>query len=156
MTENTSIEDAVVIEREFEASVDVIWRMWTVPEDFARWYGPNGASVPVAEIDLRVGGQRLICMEMETPQGLHQMWTVGEHLEVKPNERLVYTEAHSDEVGNVKPPAPGQPGETKVVVTLQDLGGKTRMVLRHEGIPADSPGRMGWEQALAKLEQQVK
>lgn len=155
MSDNTTTE-AVVIERIIGAPVDVLWRMWTKPVDFQQWYGPQGASVPVAELDVRVGGQRLICMEMDTPDGTRQMWTVGEHLEVVANKRLVYTESHSDEHGNVVEMPGGEGGDTphstKVIVTLEDLGDRTRMVLRHEGIPADSPGRIGWEQALDKLE----
>lgn len=156
---DSTVSDAVVIERTFEAAVEVIWRMWTEPEDFQSWYGPKGASVPVAELDVRVGGQRLVCMEMRTPDGERRMWTVGEHLEVVPNERLAYTEHHSDEHGNVvEMPGSGggdTPSGTKVIVTLEDLGGSTHMVLRHEGIPADSPGKVGWEQALDKLSGQV-
>lgn len=158
MSDSTA-SDAVVIERTFEAPIEVIWRMWTDPADFKSWYGPRGATVPVAELDVQVGGQRLVCMEMETPEGSRKMWTVGEHLEVVPNERLVYTEQHSDEHGNVveAPGAAGvaMPSSTKVIVTLENLGGSTRMVLRHEGIPADSPGKMGWEQALDKLADQL-
>jgi uncharacterized protein YndB with AHSA1/START domain len=30
--------DAVVIERSFDAPVDLIWRMWTDPEHFKAWY----------------------------------------------------------------------------------------------------------------------
>ena len=64
------------------------------------WYGPTGATIPVAKMDVRVGGARLICMEMQTPNGPMQMWFAGEYLEVVENERLVYTEAISDEDGN--------------------------------------------------------
>ena len=151
MTDSTASQ-AVVIERTFEAPAELIWRLWTVPEEFKRWYGPTGANVPVAEINLEVGGQRLVCMEMETPQGKMSMWTVGEHLEIVPNERLIYTEAPSDENGTPQEPRPGQPGKTKVIIELEERGDSTIMVLRHEGIPADSPGKMGWEQAFAKLE----
>ena len=35
---------------------------------------------------------------------------------------------------------------------LTELDGSTRMVMTHAGIPADSPGAMGWNMALDKLE----
>ena len=41
-------------------------------------------------------------MEMQTPDGAMRMWFAGEYREVVENERLVYTEAMSDEHGNVK------------------------------------------------------
>ena len=38
-----------------------------------------------------------------------------------------------------------------IAVELEDLGGRTRMVLTHIGVPADSPGAAGWNMALDKL-----
>ena len=58
-------------------------------------------SIPVAKMDVPVGGSRLVCMEMQTPQGPMQMWFTGEYLEVIDNERLVYTESMADEHGNL-------------------------------------------------------
>jgi hypothetical protein len=36
-------------------------------------------------------------------------------------------------------------------VELEDLGGRTKMVLTHVGIPSDSPGAASWTMALDKL-----
>ena len=156
MTDADGSEQAVVIERSFDAPVDLIWKMWTEPEHFKEWYGPAGASVPVAKMDVRVGGSRLVGMAMETPNGPMQMWFTGEYREVVENERLVYTESMSDENGNVLSPADmgmpeGHPATTEVRVQLEDVGGRTRMVMTHAGIPSDSPGATGWTMALDKL-----
>ena len=67
MTDNTGSTDAVMIERSFDAPVDLIWQMWTDPEHFAAWYGPDGATIPVAKMDVRVGGARLISMRRKAP-----------------------------------------------------------------------------------------
>ena len=88
MTDDNISPDAVVIERGFDAPVELIWQMWTDPEHFTAWYGPDGASVPVAKMDVRVGGTRLVCMEVQTPDGPMQMWFTGEYREVSENERL--------------------------------------------------------------------
>jgi uncharacterized protein YndB with AHSA1/START domain len=156
MPDHNVPRDAVVIERSFDAPVDLIWRMWTDPEHFRAWYGPDGASIPVAKMDVRVGGTRLVCMEMDTPGGPTQMWFSGEYLEVVENERLVYTESVSDEKGNVSSPSnvgmpEGHPTTTEVRVELEDLGGRTKMVMTHAGIPAESPGATGWAMAFGKL-----
>lgn len=92
MTDGDGPQDAVVIERSFDAPVDLIWQMWTDPEHFAAWYGPDGATIPVAEMDVRVGGARLVSMSVETPNGPMQMWFTGVYREVVENQRLVYTE----------------------------------------------------------------
>ncbi len=152
MSDSTISTDAIVIERTFDAPVDLIWRLWTQSEHFKSWYGPQGFTVPVAELDVRVGGKRLVCME--APDGSMKMWTTGEHTEVITNERLSYTESMADENGNVvAPPSDGHghPGTTRVTVQLEDLGGRTKMVVTHAGLPANSPGATGWEQAFAKM-----
>jgi uncharacterized protein YndB with AHSA1/START domain len=156
MTDNTHSQDAVIIERSFDAPVDLIWQMWTDPEHFKAWYGPEGATIPVAKMDVRVGGTRLVCMEMQSPNGPMQMWFTGEYREVVKNERLVYTESMSDEEGKVSSPSDmgmpeGHPVTTEVRVELEDVGGRTKMVMTHLGIPAGSPGAAGWAMALDKL-----
>ena len=156
MSESTMTKDAVVIERTFNAPVAFVWQLWIEAEQFKKWYGPQGATVPVATMDVRVGGKRLICMEMRRPDRTMKMWFTGEYKEIVPNVRLVYTDSMADEHGNVvSPAAMGMPADhpvtTEVTVQLEDLGGRTKMVLTHAGVPADSGGAGGWEQAFAKL-----
>jgi len=40
---------------------------------------------------------------------------------------------------------------TEVRVELEDLGGRTRMVITHAGISDESPGAIGWAMAFEKL-----
>ena len=146
---------SMVIERTLEAPPDVIWKMWTQPEHFAAWYGPDGATIPVAKMDVRVGGIRLLCMEMTTPDGKMQMWFTGEYLEVIENQRL-YTDSMSDVNGNVLSPdqmgmPEGHPTRTEVKVELEHINGGTKMVLTHAGVPAQSAGAAGWAMAVDKL-----
>ena len=157
MVEVQGSESAVVIERFYEVPAALIWQMWTEAEHFKAWYGPTGASIPIATMDVRVGGTRLVCMEMETPNGTMQMWFTGLYREVVENRRLVYTESMADADGNVLSAADvgmpdGHPTTTEITVELEDLGARTKLVLTHVGIPADSPGAAGWTMALDKLE----
>jgi uncharacterized protein YndB with AHSA1/START domain len=159
MSDSTVSKDAVVIERIFDAPVDLIWQMWTDAGHFKKWYGPKGFTVPVADMELRVGGKRLICMA--SPDGSMKMWTTGEYTEIVPNERLVYTESPADENGNVVSPSAmgmpdGYPATTQVTVLLEDLGGRTKMVMTHAGVPADSGAGGGWEQAFDKLADHIE
>jgi uncharacterized protein YndB with AHSA1/START domain len=146
----------VVIERILDAPADLIWRMWTEPEHFAAWYGPGGATIPDARMDVRVGGSRVVCLQMETVSGTMQMWFIGQYSEVVVNKRLVYTESMSDEDGNALSPLdmglpPGHPTTTEVLVELDDLGPRTRMVMTHVGVPENSAGARGWNMAFDKL-----
>lgn len=154
MSNTTVSEDAVIIERTFNAPVDLIWQMWIDSEHFKQWYGPKGFTVPVAEMDVRVGGKRLICMA--SPDGSMKMWTTGEYVEIIPKKRLVYTESPADEHGDLVSSSSmgtpeGIPTRTEVTVLLEDLGGRTKMVMTHVGVPADSGANAGWEQAFDKL-----
>jgi len=153
--------DSLTIERTFGAAPEVVWRLWTEPAHFAAWYGPEGSSIPVVTMDLRVGGARLLCMHVETAQGPRTMWFTGTYLEVVENQRLVYTDSMADEHGNVLTaeqlgmPA-GHPTSTEVRVELEAAPGGTRLTLTHVGIPAGSPGAVGWAMALHKLDAQIR
>ena len=156
MSESMLTQDAIVIERTFNAPIDFVWQLWTEAEQFQKWYGPQGATIPVAQMDVRVGGKRLICMEMHMPDRTMQMWFTGEYKEVVPTTRLVYTDSMADENGNLLSPQAmgmpeGHPAMTEVIVALEDLGGRTKMVMTHAGVPADSGGAGGWNMAFDKM-----
>ena len=144
--------DAVVLERTFDAPIDDVWHMWSDPAAFASWYGPGGATVPVCEMDLGVGGRRRVCMRFDTPAGPREMWFTGEFIEVTEPTRLVYTEAMTDADGT---PSPDGHPPTEVVVELGEVDGRTHLVLTHRGIPAGSPGEAGWRAALDELDRRL-
>ena len=152
MSDNMAPAMECVVERIFDAPAETIWQMWTDSEHFKKWYGPQGFTIPVAQIDAQVGGKRLVCMS--SPDGSKKMWSTGEHMELTPHTRLVYTESPSDENGNVISPQAmgmpeGFPTVTTVTVELEEVDGKTKMVLIHAGVPEQAAG--GWGQAFAKL-----
>ena len=160
MADDNTSRDAVVIERTLDAPAALIWQMWTEPEHFEAWYGPDGATITVARMDVRVGGTRLVRMEMQTPNGTMQMWFTGEYREVVENKRLVYTESMSDENGNVLSPTDmgmpeGHPTTTEIIVELESVSGRTKMLMTHAGVPEDSPGAAGWTMAFDKLSHHV-
>ncbi|QZY29511.1 SRPBCC family protein [Nocardioides coralli] len=158
MTGNASTESAsVVLDRTIGAPIEQVWQMWADPDRFAGWYGPPGAEVRIVEMDVAVGGRRHFSMAMEQPSGPAQMWFVGEFLDVEQPTLLRYTESMSDPDGRVLEPGeaglpPGHPATTQVTVALADASGATHLRLTHEGVPAGSPGEMGWRMALDKLD----
>ncbi len=146
----------VRIERTFDAPIEKVWDMWTKASLFQQWYGPQGMAVPVAELNVQVGGRRKVCMEMRSPERTMTMWFTGEYTEVSRPNRLAYTESMCDEKGNMLSPEsmgmpPGHPETTEVIVELSESDGKTRLKLTHVGVPKDSGGAGGWDQAMDKL-----
>ncbi|MGC3939541.1 SRPBCC family protein [Roseobacter sp. EG26] len=146
----------VRIEREFDAPIDLVWKLWTDPDLFKQWYGPNGMSVPTAEMDVKIGGTRKVCMVMQSPERAMEMWFTGVYKEVSAPDRLVYTESLCDADGSIIPPQTmGMPDSfpdiTEVIVDLSEFDGKTRMVMTHVGVAEGTAGAGGWNQAFDKL-----
>ena len=68
----------LVITRTFDAPRELVWKAWTEPERFMRWWGPKIFTSPRCEIDLRVEGRFLWCMRW--PDG-RENYTTGEYVE---------------------------------------------------------------------------
>jgi uncharacterized protein YndB with AHSA1/START domain len=157
MVDSSTYQASAVLERVFDAPIDLVWKMWTDPVSFKAWYGPAGATVPVAELDVRPGGRRRVCMAV----GPSEMWFTGQHLEVTKPTRLVYTETIADEHGNPISPEslgmpPKTPGTTEVTVVLEEVNGGTRVTLTHAGVPPESGAARGWNAALDKLAAELR
>ena len=155
-TPTTAEEQALVITRVFDAPREIVFKAWSEPERLMRWWGPRGFTTPVAKIDFRVGGKFLNCMR--SPDG-KDYWNTGVYKEIVVPERIVYTDSFADAEGNVVPAshygmAGDFPMEMLVTVTFEDQGGKTKMTLRHAGMPAgdnQSGANEGWNQSFDKL-----
>lgn len=150
----------VKIQRKLDAPIEDVWAMWTDPELFKTWYGPMGMTVPTAQMDVVVGGIRWVCMEMVSPERTMSMWFTGVYKEVRRPSRLVYTESMCTEDGTIISPQSmgmpqGTPDVTEVIIELNEVGGKTVMLMAHVGVPEGSAGEGGWKQAFDKLEDRL-
>jgi uncharacterized protein YndB with AHSA1/START domain len=154
-TESTPGE--ITITRVFDAPRELVWKVWTEPEHLKQWWSPKGFTAPVAQIDLRVGGKYLA--SMRSADGT-EIWSTGVYREVVPPERLVVTDNFADEHGNVVPAShygfEGEwPAEAQIEITFAEEAGKTRMTLRHFGLPASEleGANAGWNEFFDKLDE---
>ena len=146
----------LVITRIFAAPRELVWKAFTECERLMRWWGPKGFTLPVCKIDLRVGGVFHYCMR--SPEG-QDYWNTGVYREIVEPERIVYTDSFSDAAGNVVPASHyGMSGdwslELLVTVTFEEHEGKTKLTLRHIGIPAGEDSDLteaGWNETFDKL-----
>jgi uncharacterized protein YndB with AHSA1/START domain len=153
-------EQALVITRVFDAPRETVFKAWSEPERAMRWWGPRGFTTPVCKIDFRVGGKFLNCMR--APDG-KDYWSTGVYQEIVVPERIVCTDSFSDAEGNVVPASHygmvGEfPIEMLVTVTFEDQDGKTKMTLRHAGMPAGENrdgANQGWNESFDKLAEYV-
>ena len=151
-----TVERALVITRIFAAPRELVWKAWTEPERLMRWWGPKNFTAPFCRIDLRVGGAYLSCMRSAEGQ---EYWSTGVYREIVAPSRLVCTDSFADEKGNVVPASHygmsgDWPEELLITVTFEEQAGKTRLTLRHEGIPAGEMSEQcaaGWNESFDKL-----
>jgi uncharacterized protein YndB with AHSA1/START domain len=147
----------VVIERTFDAPRDLVWQAFTDPERVKQWWGPEGYHCPEATVDLRVGGVFRFAMR---GSGGDTHWSGGVFREIVPPDRFVATLIFLDEHGKQLTAAdPGMPedwpDDALFSVTLADApGGKTKLTMRQEGMPAEmvEGATAGSNSALDKLE----
>ncbi len=79
----------LVLEREIDVPVDLVWKAWTTPSHLKEWFAPKPWAITSCEIDLRPGGA--FRTTMRSPEG-QEFPNQGCYLEVVPNERLVFTD----------------------------------------------------------------
>jgi uncharacterized protein YndB with AHSA1/START domain len=150
-------ETELVVERVFDAPRERVWQAWSDPELLKQWWGPKNFSSPSCRMDFKEGGSYLFCMR--SPEG-RDFWSTGKFLEISNPERLVYIDSFADEKGNQVPPSfYGMPGDVSrvytVTVTLEEnIKGKTKLNLRHLGLPGGEHlemARAGWHESMDKL-----
>lgn len=149
-------ERELVITRYFDAPRTLVWQAWTEPEQVMRWWGPKNFTTPFCRIDLRPGGAYLNCMR--SPEG-RDYWSTGVYRQIEAPSLLVCTDNFADEEGNVVPASHygmggDWPPELLIAVTFIEQEGRTRLTLRHTGIPAGEMRDLteaGWNESFDKL-----
>jgi len=101
----------VKVTRSFRAPRTLVYRAFTEPQLVRQWMlGPPGWSMPVCDMDVRVGG--LYRWRWRSDQDGNEFGFAGTFREVQPPSRLVHTEAYDP--GTV---GGGYPGEDAIVTT---------------------------------------
>ena len=84
---NNTAGRELVISRLLNAPVELVWKMWTDPEHIARWWGPNGFTNTIHEMDLKPGGEWNLTMH--GPDGTDYK-NKSVFAEIVKHERIVY------------------------------------------------------------------
>ncbi len=145
----------LTIVRTFNAPKELVWKAWTEPEHFKKWWGPREFSCPDAEIDFRIGGKFLSSMMDDNG---NKIWATGTYKEIIPNKKIVFTDSFADEKGNIVSSEDygmkGVPLEMMVTVLLEEENGKTKMTMTHQGLPAgehSEGANIGWNTSFDKM-----
>jgi uncharacterized protein YndB with AHSA1/START domain len=106
----------IAMTREFNAPRQMVFDAWTKPELVKRWLGAmEGWTMPVCEIDLRVGGKYRYLWSKDG----QEMGMGGVFREIVAPERIVVTEKFDD---------PWYEGDAFSTVTLTEKGERTTLV----------------------------
>ena len=108
-------DDELLIQRTFDAPPSLMFALWSDPEHFKRWMGPEGFTCVEVEIDFRVGGAYRVLMI--SPEHGENPFS-GVYQEIEPNRRLVFTFKWDND-------GPSSGVETLVTLTFDERDGKT-------------------------------
>jgi uncharacterized protein YndB with AHSA1/START domain len=143
----SSDELALELQRRLPAARSVVFAAFSDPNQLAKWWGPDGFTIPSLEFDPRVGERYRI--EMQPPEG-ESFQLTGEFREVDPPARLAFTFVWD-------PPDPDDL-ETLVALSFRDLGESTDLSLTQDPFKTETRRELhrdGWADSLDKLERLV-
>lgn len=139
----------IVMTRVLNAPRSLVFDAFTKPELIRKWLlGPDGWTMPVCEVDLRVGGSyRYVWRHAKG----HEMGMGGVYREIVPPERLVSTEKFDEA---------WYPGEAVGTITFIEQAGKTTVTqtVQYQSAEArdavlKSPMESGVEAGYKRLEE---
>jgi uncharacterized protein YndB with AHSA1/START domain len=132
------------MKRLLPAAPSVAFAAFSEPNELAKWWGPQGFTIPSVDFDPRVGATYRI--EMRPPEG-DSFNLIGEFRDVDPPARLAFTFVWED-------PDPDDV-ETLVGLSFRDLGGSTEVALTQGPFKTEARRalhRDGWTDSFDKLE----
>ena len=138
---STPSDREILVERDFDAPRALVFDAFTRPDLVRRWLlGPDGWTMPVCQIDLRVGGAYRYVWRKESTGA--EMGMGGTFREIVPPQKLVITEKFDDA---------WYPGEAINTTTFEERSGITtvRLVVTYESREArDIASRSGMERGM--------
>ena len=132
----------LTVTRTFNAPPSTVYKAWSQPALFQRWWMPksaSGVSLASCDMDVRTGGKYRL--EFSTG-GSEPVAFYGKYIEVVPNERIVWTN-DEDEEGAV------------TTVTFEDQGGRTLLSF-HEIYPSREALEEALQGSAAALPEQLE
>lgn len=107
----------LVISREYNAPLALVWKAWTEPQHLAQWFGPNDFSITTYEFSLKPRG--LWRFTMHGPDGRDYGNRI-EFSEIVPHKKLAYAQGGEGDTADI---------QFKVNVTFAEKQGKTTVTM---------------------------
>ena len=133
----------IKLHRVLKATPERAYKAFVDAAAMAKWLPPYGFTCTVHHLDAKVGGTYRMSFTNFSSGNSHAFG--GKYLELKPGERLRYTDKFED---------PGLPGEMTTTITLKKVSVGTELNVVQEGVPDAIPAEacyLGWQESLAQL-----
>ena len=146
MTTNNT--NTVRLQRVLRAPPEKVYRAFIDPDAMVKWLPPNGFTGKVHQMDAKVGGTYRMSFTNFGTGKSHAFG--GKYLELKPNERLRYTDKFEN---------PNLAGEMVTTIVLKQVFCGTELSVTQEGLPAVIPVEacyLGWQESLILLAKLVE
>jgi len=118
-TTTTTSDLDLVIQRQFNAPRELVFKAWTEPERLMQWWVAPGVEAPAFDIDLRVDGSWRAAVVMSDGE---QHWAYGRYVELDEPERIAFTFNWE---------APADLKDSLITIDLTEQGDQTVMTFRH-------------------------
>ena len=133
----------IKLHRVLRAPPERVYKAFLDADAMVKWLPPNGFTAKMHQMEPKVGGKFRMSFTNFSNGQSHSFG--GEYLELKPNERLRYTDKFDD---------PNLRGLITVTVDLRKVSCGTELNVVQEGIPEVIPAEMcylGWQDSLTLL-----
>ncbi len=115
----------IILSREFDAPRELVWEAWTNPVHLVKWWGPQGFTTTIHEMDVRPGG--VMRHTMHGPDGTNYA-NKSHFVEVVRPERIVYQHGGGKEGG-------GPAVQFMATWTFEALGPRRSRLTIHQVFP---------------------
>jgi uncharacterized protein YndB with AHSA1/START domain len=164
LEKEASGKEKFVINRSFDAPLELMFKMWADPKHLSQWMPPTGFRMELIRSDIRPGGSNFYFMT----NGTVKMYGRSEYKKIEKPDCIVYTQQFCEEDEKISrhPMSPTWPETMLTTVHLTEEGpDRTRVTITWEPygnfsreeldtfVKGRSGMTQGWTGSLDKLEQ---
>ena len=167
LEKQSSGKEKFVINRSFDAPLEVMFDLWTNPKHFSQWLPPTGFKMEFIRADIKPGGSTFYVM---TNNNGIDMYGRAEYIRINRPDTIIYTQQFCDKDENISrhPMAPTWPATMLTTIKLTAEGpDRTRVTVMWEPHGAVTPEELetfingrsgmtqGWTGSFDKLEEYI-
>jgi uncharacterized protein YndB with AHSA1/START domain len=138
---NSTSQFTLEVNQTYPVKRERVYHAWTKHEQLEKWWGPEGFTTTIEEMDVEVNGAYKF--KMHAPDGTTHI-LAGQYLEIVPHEKLVFTWRWEDGFGEFP--------TTKVTIDFLENGDSTEVKVTHTDLPSEDAAKNhnnGWSSSLA-------